>query len=197
MNELVIATQNLGKLREIAAILSPIHCIGQHTLDIASPDETGLSFIENALIKARFVSHMANKPALADDSGLVVRSLSGRPGIYSARFAGPHATDSENINKLLALLTSVEPSARQAYFYCAIALVQHADDPTPIIATGRLDGIISQHPTGSNGFGYDPVFYLPTYACSMAQLAEETKNTISHRAIALCSLKDTINSGLL
>lgn len=192
MKELVLATSNPGKLIELQAILSPIHCISQSTLGIDSSDETGLSFIENAIIKARHASRIANKPALADDSGLVVTALRGAPGIYSARFAGIGATDNDNIELLLKQLVNVDDEQRQAYFYCAIALVQHADDPTPVLATGKLAGRISHKRHGEHGFGYDPIMYLAEHRCTLAQLPSKLKNTISHRAIALKQLHDQL-----
>ena len=190
MKELILATNNPGKMIELQALLSPIHCISQQSMDLNSADETGLSFIENAIIKARHASRFANKPALADDSGLVVPALHGEPGIYSARFAGIDATDSDNVNLLLKKLADVHDEQRQAYFYCALALVEHANDPTPLIATGKLLGKISQTPEGAHGFGYDPIFYLPEYHCTMAQLPTKLKNTMSHRAIALHQLRE-------
>ena len=192
VNEIILATSNKGKLAELQAILSPIHCISQTTLGIESADETGLSFVENAIIKARHASRIANKPALADDSGLVVAALNGAPGIYSARFAGVGATDNDNIELLLKQLASIGDEYRQAYFYCAIALVQHADDPTPILAMGKFAGIISRERQGEQGFGYDPIMYLPDYRCTVAQLPANIKNTISHRALALKQLRDQL-----
>jgi XTP/dITP diphosphohydrolase len=189
MKEIILATHNRGKIAELSAILAPIHCISQHDLGIESVEETGLSFIENAIIKARHASKISNKPALADDSGLVVKALHGQPGIYSARFAGVEATDKENVQKLLEQLTDIEEEHRQAYFYCAIALVQFAKDPTPILAIGQLNGYISREPHGDSGFGYDPIFYLEDHQCTLAQLSVKTKNLISHRAIALKQLK--------
>lgn len=193
MKEIILATSNKGKIAELEAILAPIQCISQATLDIGSVEETGLSFIENALLKARFASRIANKPALADDSGLVVAALQGAPGIYSARYAGPQATDADNIALLLKKLEHTPENKRQAYFYCAIALVRHADDPTPIIACGRLPGLITSRPAGKHGFGYDPVFYLPSHQCTAAQLPAKIKNTISHRATALKQLRQQLS----
>ena len=194
MKELVLATSNRGKLIELQAILSPIHCISLSTLNMDSAEETGLSFIENAIIKARHASRLANKPALADDSGLVVEALHGAPGIYSARFAGVGATDNDNIELLLKRLANVDDDHRHAYFYCAIALVQFADDPTPIIATGKFAGHISRERQGEHGFGYDPIMYLPDYHCTVAQLPVKLKNTISHRALALKQLRDQLEA---
>lgn len=189
MKELILATSNAGKIRELQNLLSPITCIAQSRLGIESPEETGLSFIENALLKARHASLLSNKPALADDSGLVVPALNGQPGIYSARYAGVTANDADNIAFLLKNMADLKDSDRQAYFYCAIALVQHAKDPTPIIATGIFHGKINTHTAGMGGFGYDPIFYVPEYQCTAAELAATIKNTISHRAKALNHLR--------
>jgi XTP/dITP diphosphohydrolase len=188
MKEILLATSNAGKIAEFSAILSPIHCIPQRHLHIESVEETGLSFIENAIIKARHASKLANMPALADDSGLVVMALDGEPGIYSARYAGTNATDEDNIKLLLAKLADVDGEQRDAYFYCALAIVQHAADPSPLVATGKLMGKISKKKQGVHGFGYDPIFYLPNHHCSMAELSPKLKNTISHRALALKQL---------
>ncbi|WP_028389191.1 RdgB/HAM1 family non-canonical purine NTP pyrophosphatase [Legionella fairfieldensis] len=189
MKELILATSNNGKIAELKAILSSWSCIPQASLGIGDAEETGLSFVENAIIKARHASRLGNKPALADDSGLVVPALHGEPGIYSARFAGAGATDNDNIHLLLAKLADVPDDQRQAHFYCAIALVRQADDPVPLIATGQLSGLISKVRTGDQGFGYDPVFYLEIHQCTMAQLPVSIKNEISHRARALQQLR--------
>lgn len=193
MQELILATSNAGKIVELQAMLPNFHCISQQSLSIHDAEETGLSFIENAIIKARHASKLSNKPALADDSGLVVAALNGEPGIYSARFAGLNATPQDNIDLLLSRLSDVPKPQRQAYFYCAIAFVNHEKDPTPLIATGQFSGIIHHTCEGQGGFGYDPVFYLPTYQCTLAQLSKEVKNTISHRAIALKQLQSLLN----
>lgn len=186
---LILATGNPEKITEISALLPDIECIGQQSLAIQEAEETGLSFIENAILKARHASRAAHQPALADDSGLVVDALEGQPGIYSARFAGIQATSKENIDLLLERMNHIPDQMRQAYFYCAIALVRHADDPTPIITTGQLSGLILREARGSKGFGYDPVFYLPEFQRTLAELSAETKNRISHRAIALKKLR--------
>ncbi len=188
IEKLVLATSNAGKIAELKAILSPIECISQQTLGINDAEETGLSFIENAIIKARHASHIASQPALADDSGLVIPFLDGKPGIYSARFAGTHATDDDNIAQVLTQLKNVPESSRHAYFYCAIALVRHANDPTPVIATGYLHGSITDKKEGHMGFGYDPIFFLASYNKTLASLPADEKNKISHRACALREL---------
>lgn len=188
MNELILATSNQGKIKELSALLAPINCIPQSSLGISDAEETGLSFIENALIKARYASALSGKPALADDSGLVVPALQGTPGIYSARYAGSKACDKDNIDLLLKNMALLKGSARDAYFYCAIALVRHDADPTPLIATGLFQGSICTSPSGEGGFGYDPIFYVPEHQCTAAQLPVEIKNAISHRAQALKTL---------
>ena len=165
------------------------HCISQQAFDIPDADETGLSFVENSLIKARHASLLSKKPALADDSGLVVPMLNGEPGIYSARFAGASAIAKDNIDLLLMRLSDVPKAQRGAYFYCAISYVEHANDPTPLIATGKFSGEISLEPCGEHGFGYDPIFYVPSYDCTLAQLSADIKNKISHRALALQQMK--------
>ncbi|HRD70950.1 MAG TPA: RdgB/HAM1 family non-canonical purine NTP pyrophosphatase [Legionella sp.] len=192
MNELIIATGNAGKLKEFQQLLSPIHCIAQSTLNIESVEENGLSFIENALLKARHASSLAGKPALADDSGLVVPALNGAPGIFSARYSGDYANDKSNIEFLIKNMADLNKEQRHAYFYCAIALVRHAKDPTPLIATGVFHGYINESPAGDGGFGYDPVFYLPEYQCTVAELPAGIKNSISHRAQALNTLRSLL-----
>jgi len=194
MKELILATSNKGKIKEFQDLLAPIHCITQTSLGVTDAEETGLSFIENALIKARNASLHTGKPALADDSGLVVPALEGNPGIYSSRYAGVHATDKENIDLLLNNMAHLKPDQRKAYFYCAIALIQHKKDPIPIIATGLFRGVISQEPLGDGGFGYDPVFFVQEYECTAAQLPANIKNTISHRAKALSQLRHLIHN---
>ncbi|HIG0326738.1 TPA: RdgB/HAM1 family non-canonical purine NTP pyrophosphatase [Legionella pneumophila] len=189
MKEIILATSNLGKIKEFEQLLAPTICIPQADLGISDAEETGLSFIENAILKARHASSLANKPALADDSGLVVPSLNGEPGIYSARYAGIKANDEDNIQLLLRKMADLSQEQRQAYFYCAIALIQHAKDPTPLITTGVFHGVISTKPSGTNGFGYDPIFYLNEYRCTAAELPAKIKNRISHRAKALNQLR--------
>lgn len=190
IQEIVLASGNAHKLLELKSLLSPmrIKCISQTDLNIKDAEETGLTFIENAIIKARHASKIANKPALADDSGLVVQALNGNPGIYSARFSGVDASCEENINLLLQKMQDIPFDKRQAYFYTAIVLITHERDPAPIVATGKLSGFISTERKGTNGFGYDSVFYLTNKEYTLAQLPSETKNKISHRAQALNKL---------
>lgn len=189
MKQIILATSNTGKIAELRALLSPVECISQRELGIFDAPETGGSFIENAILKARNASAQSGKPALADDSGLVVHALDGAPGIYSARFAGPNATDDENIDYLLRQLLDVPIEKRHAFFYCAIAFITHEKDPTPVIATGMLPGLITRDREGHQGFGYDPIFYLPNQQCTLAQLSSIEKNKISHRSQALKQLK--------
>lgn len=196
VKDLVLATGNPGKIAELQALLSPISCIGLHQFTNTNAEETGLSFLENALIKARFASKLSGKPALADDSGLVVPALQGAPGIYSARFAGEKARDADNIALLLSKMENLVDAARHAFFYCAIAVVQHENDPVPLIGTGIWSGEISEEPAGEDGFGYDPVFYVPDWQCTAAQLDMTIKNRISHRAQALQSIQQILQKYL-
>lgn len=192
MKELILATANKGKISELKALLEPMECIDQASLGIPDVPETGLSFIENALLKARHACSLGKKPALADDSGLVVYALQGEPGIYSARYAHREASDADNIRKLLGKLSETPDEQRAAYFYCAIVLMRHPSDPAPLIATGQLNGFITRQPTGTGGFGYDPVFYIPQQECTAAQLSSRIKNSISHRAQALVKLREQL-----
>lgn len=193
MKKIVLATGNAGKIAELKTLLTAYECLPQSAYDIGSIDETGLSFVENALLKARHASRLSGLPALADDSGLVVEALNGAPGIYSSRFAGETATDADNIALLLDKLSHIPANQRQAFFYCALVIVRHAADPMPIIACGSIEGVIAQTPSGQHGFGYDPVFYLPAYQCTMAECPASLKNTISHRAQALSQLQQQLN----
>jgi XTP/dITP diphosphohydrolase len=183
---LVLASGNRGKLREIGEILAPLGWSVKPQGEWAIPEavEDGLSFIENALIKARHAARLVGLPALADDSGLAVDALDGAPGIYSARYADG-AGDEANNRKLLDALRDVPDEARGAHFYCAMALVRHATDPAPLVAIGRWDGFIVHEPTGSGGFGYDPLFHVPGEGCTSAQLPPGVKNRLSHRGQAL------------
>ncbi|KTC66774.1 deoxyribonucleotide triphosphate pyrophosphatase [Legionella birminghamensis] len=196
MKDIILATSNKGKIQEIQAILAPFHCLSMADFNIESPEETGLSFVENALIKARHTSEKSGKPALADDSGLVVPALNGAPGIHSARFAGEEASDSDNIQLLLEKMEHFADAQRQAYFFCAIALLRSPDDPVPLLAYGKIKGRIIHEPKGTKGFGYDPVFYIPEYHCTAAELAPELKNTISHRGQALAQLQHELKEFL-
>lgn len=190
MNQLVVATGNKGKLAEIASVLAPfnMNVLPQSQFDVPEADETGLTFVENAIIKARNAAHHTGKAALADDSGLEVDGLNGAPGIYSARYAGPNATDALNVEKLLHAISDLEGHQRSARFQCVMVYLRHENDPTPLICQGTWDGLITTAPEGSNGFGYDPVFWVPDHHCTAAQLSSEVKNSISHRGQALKKL---------
>jgi len=187
---LVLASGNLGKLRELVAMLEPLGWSVRPQSDWNIPDavEDGLSFIENALIKARHASQLTGLPALGDDSGLVVDALNGAPGIFSARYAGEYADDQDNNQKLLKALAAVPAPDRSAHFYCAMAMVRHAEDPAPLLATGQWDGMIMDAPAGSGGFGYDPLFNVPGQGCSSAELPAKVKNRLSHRGQALAAM---------
>ncbi|WP_294947092.1 RdgB/HAM1 family non-canonical purine NTP pyrophosphatase [Sulfurivirga sp.] len=192
--KVVFASGNAGKVREVSQMLAPLawEVVPQTALFSGEAEETGLTFVENALIKARFACEKTGLPAIGDDSGLEVAALEGAPGIYSSRFAGPDATDSSNIDKLLDALRDVPEGKRQASFYCAMVFLRHAEDPTPVIALGRWNGEILTAPRGDQGFGYDPVFFVPEKGCSAAELAPEEKHRLSHRAQALYQLVDEI-----
>lgn len=187
----VLASSNKHKAAEITSMLPPSFDIRlQSDLGIEAPPETGLAFVENALIKARHASTHTNLPAIADDSGLCVKALGGRPGIISARYAGENATDHENLEKLLFELGDNDD--RSAFFYCVIVFLDHAETATPVIAEASWHGKISLAPSGSSGFGYDPVFYLPQLGLTAAELAMSQKNELSHRGQALRQLRDKI-----
>ncbi|HEX6550744.1 MAG TPA: RdgB/HAM1 family non-canonical purine NTP pyrophosphatase [Gammaproteobacteria bacterium] len=190
MKRIVLATGNAGKLRELAGMLanSNVEVVSQTGLAVTEADETGLSFVENAILKARNASRQTGLPAIADDSGLEVDALDGAPGIYSARYAGAQATDNDNTAKLLRELQGVPPERRTARFRCAMVYLRHALDPAPLICEGVWQGRILDTPRGSNGFGYDPVFLVPERGCSSAELPPEEKNLLSHRGQALKKL---------
>jgi XTP/dITP diphosphohydrolase len=193
---LVLASGNPGKLGELIAMLNPLGWVVKPQSDwgISEAVEDGLSFIENALIKARHASKHTGLPALGDDSGLVVDALNGSPGIYSSRFAGAAADACANNDKLLNALEGVPESARNAHFYCAMALVRHAQDPAPLLATGRWEGRILETPAGSGGFGYDPLFRVPGQGCSSAELPAAVKNRLSHRGLALSEMMEQMDN---
>lgn len=190
MKKLVLATGNKGKVTELANLLLPLgfDVIPQTQLQVPDADETGLSFIENAILKARHAAALTGLPALADDSGLAVDALGGAPGIYSARYAGVHGNDQANIELLLQNLAEVAAPSRTAQFHCVLAFVRHANDPTPLIAHGIWHGEISNSAQGDGGFGYDPVFFVPALGQTAAQLTKEQKAAISHRGKALQQL---------
>ena len=186
--QIVLASGNLGKIKEIQALLAGHQMVAQSAFNVQEADETACTFVENALIKARNAALHCNLPAIADDSGLVVDALNGYPGVISARYAGVGATDQDNIKKLLIALEGVPEAQRTARFICVMVFLAHAHDPCPIIAQGVWEGKILIKPAGSNGFGYDPVFWVPDHQCASAELSAEDKNAISHRGQAIRSL---------
>jgi XTP/dITP diphosphohydrolase len=183
--QIVLASNNPGKIREIQALLPDYSVLPQSEFIGSEVEEAGLTFVENALLKARHAAQHCHLPVLADDSGLSVDALGGAPGIYSARYSGLGASDQENVEKLLMELEGVDLVERTARFICVLVLIEHANDPIPVIAQGVWEGRILFHPTGSNGFGYDPVFWVPEHDCSSAELPPDVKNLISHRGQAL------------
>jgi len=194
--KIVLATGNPGKVREINQLLagSGIDIVSQAEFGTPEVDETGLTFVENAILKARNAAEHAGLPAIADDSGLEVDALNGAPGIYSARYAGVGASDENNLQKLLAALKDVPEDRRGARFQCVMVYMRHALDPTPVICQGTWEGRITVEPRGENGFGYDPVFFVPDCHCTSAELAAEEKNRRSHRGQALENLVRTLKS---
>lgn len=196
MQKIVLASNNKGKVREFAEMLSTLNMevVPQAAFNIDDADETGLTFVENAIIKARHASAIAGNPAIADDSGLEVDFLNGAPGIYSARYSGEGATDEKNLLKLLEALKDVPEENRTARFQCLLVYMRHAEDPTPLICQGTWEGIITTEPHGENGFGYDPIFHVPTHNCSSAQLSSDEKNVLSHRGQALKKLLAALKS---
>jgi XTP/dITP diphosphohydrolase len=188
--EVVLATANAGKLKEFQLVLRPLgfEPVTQASLEVKSIEETGLSFIENAILKARHAAKITDRPALADDSGLAVDALDGAPGIYSARYAGSAADDQANLKKLLQDLRDIRADSRTARFHCVLAFMRHARDPVPIICHASWEGRITREPRGANGFGYDPIFYVPTHDCTAAELPTEIKNALSHRGQAIAAL---------
>ncbi|WP_165725179.1 RdgB/HAM1 family non-canonical purine NTP pyrophosphatase [Pseudoalteromonas sp. SA25] len=185
---LVLATGNPGKVNELANMLSPlnINVVPQSDFNVDEVAETGTTFVENAIIKARHAAKITGMPAIADDSGLEVDGLNGAPGVYSARFAGPGASDQDNIDKLLVDLG--DNPIRSARFWCVLVLMRHADDPTPLICSASWEGEITLTQNGSGGFGYDPVFFVAEKNCTSAELTKEQKNAVSHRGQALQKL---------
>lgn len=188
--KIVLATGNKGKVAELNQMLAPFNfeVLPQTELGVTDADETGLTFIENAIIKARHAALVTGLPAIADDSGLAVDALQGAPGIYSARYAGEGATDSDNISKLLDALRAVPEHLRGAQFHCVLVYLRHAEDPTPLVCHGVWSGVITTTPAGNGGFGYDPVFFVPSEGCTSAELSRERKAQLSHRGRALAQL---------
>lgn len=194
MRKIVLATGNAGKLREFAAVLAELELeiMPQSAFNVPEADETGLTFIENALLKARNAALHTGLPALADDSGLVVDALGGAPGIRSARYAGFNADDRANIDKLLVELREVPLERRTARFVCVLAWLRHPADPTPLICQGSWEGVILAEPRGANGFGYDPVFFVPGVQRTAAEMDPADKNRLSHRGRALTLLGERL-----
>jgi XTP/dITP diphosphohydrolase len=188
--KVVLASSNAGKIKEFKELFANFHIdlVPQSELGVTDIEETGLSFIENSLLKARHAAEVTGLPALADDSGLVVNALNGAPGIYSARYAGIQATAKDNIDKLLHELQHTPDAERAASFHCVLAFMTHALDPTPLVCEGKWSGTILRETRGKEGFGYDPVFYVPTEKITAAELSPAIKNKISHRGLALQSL---------
>ncbi len=187
---IVLATGNAGKVIEFNSLLKDVglHVRPQSDFAVPEAEETGLSFIENAILKARNAARHTGLPAMADDSGIEVDALNGAPGIYSARYAGEQKSSADNNRKLLEALGDTPDAQRTARFQCVMAYLRHAEDPTPIIAQGTWEGRILHQPQGEHGFGYDPIFWVPTHGCSAAELPEELKNILSHRAQAFHQL---------
>lgn len=187
MKNLVLASGNPGKLKELSSLLGKLdyNLVSQSDLGVEEVPETGTTFVENAIIKARNAAEHTGYAALADDSGIEVDALDGAPGVYSARFAGANASDDENNARLVEKLRAVAPEQRSARYRAVIVVMRHAADPSPIICEGSWQGLIQLEPQGSGGFGYDPYFYLPALGCTSAQLSAEEKNRLSHRGQAL------------
>ena len=190
MTDIVLASGNMGKVREFQSLVEqlPLNIIPQSQFDLEVAEESGLTFVENALIKARHAARHTGLAAIADDSGLVVPALDGAPGIYSSRYAGNTASDADNIDKLLATMQDLEGDKRQAFFVCVLVYLRHAKDPTPIICQGQWHGHILPQPQGNSGFGYDPVFYIDSLGKTAAELDKAEKNLLSHRGQAMRQL---------
>ncbi|SBV49889.1 deoxyribonucleotide triphosphate pyrophosphatase [Xanthomonas bromi] len=196
MKQLVLASGNAGKLEELRAMLAalPLRIVAQGELGVEDVPETGLTFVENALIKARHASAVTGLPALADDSGLIVDALDGAPGLYSARYAGSPTNAQANNAKLLEAMRAVPAERRSARFYAVIVLLRHPEDPQPLIAEGSWEGVITTAPRGDGGFGYNPVFLDPVYGLTAAEMDSALKNRLSHRAVALATLQHKLHA---
>lgn len=197
MQKVVLATGNPGKVRELADLLAAFgfDIVAQTELGVESAEETGLTFIENAILKARHAAAVTGLPAIADDSGLAVDALGGAPGIYSARYAGLDASDQQNLDKLLVTLDAVPDGQRQAQFHCVLVYLRHAEDPTPLVFHGSWEGEITRAEAGQGGFGYDPIFYVPELGKTAAELTKDEKRAVSHRGKALSLLLDAMKNG--
>ncbi|WP_226427401.1 RdgB/HAM1 family non-canonical purine NTP pyrophosphatase [Xanthomonas sp. NCPPB 2865] len=196
MKQLVLASGNAGKLEELRAMLVdlPLRIVAQGELGVDDVPETGLTFVENALIKARHASAVTGLPALADDSGLIVDALGGAPGLYSARYAGSPTDAQANNAKLLDAMRAVPAERRSARFYAVIVLLRHPEDPQPLIAEGSWEGVITTEPRGTGGFGYNPVFLDPVHGLTAAEMDTALKNRLSHRAVALATLQHKLHA---
>jgi XTP/dITP diphosphohydrolase len=198
IDKIVLASGNRGKLREFGEIFAPleIELLPQSDFALPGVEESGLSFVENAIIKARHAARATGLPALADDSGLEVDALDGAPGIHSARYAGAGCSDADNNRKLLQALERVPAGRRSARFQCLLVLLRHAEDPTPLICQGSWEGVILDAPRGDNGFGYDPLFFIPELGLASAELSSEQKQRYSHRGKAVRQLIERITPWL-
>jgi XTP/dITP diphosphohydrolase len=196
MQKVVLATGNPGKVRELGDLLAAfgLDIVAQTELGVESAEETGLTFIENAILKARHAAEITGLPAIADDSGLAVDALGGAPGIYSARYAGVDASDQKNLDKLLVALENVPDAERQAQFHCVLVYVRHAADPTPLVFHGSWAGEITRAAAGQGGFGYDPIFYVPELGKTAAELSKDEKRAVSHRGKALTLLLEAMRN---
>jgi len=195
IQKIVLASGNAGKLREFQQLLTGcgFEVVPQSDFKVGNAEETGTTFVENAIIKARHACVQTGLPAIADDSGIEVDALNGRPGVYSARYAGESATDKENNQKLLVELQDVPTEKRTARYHAVLAFMRYADDPTPILCHGTWEGIILMELRGENGFGYDPLFFVPTHNCASAELDKAEKNRISHRGKAMAELLEKLS----
>lgn len=196
MQKVVLATGNPGKVRELADLLADfgLNVVAQTELGVDSAEETGLTFIENAILKARHAAQITGLPAIADDSGLAVDALGGAPGIYSARYAGVDASDQQNLDKLLMALKDVPQGSRGAQFHCVLVYMRHAEDPTPLVFHGSWAGEITFESAGAGGFGYDPVFYVPELGRTAAELSRDEKSAVSHRGKALKLMREAMRN---
>jgi len=194
MSTVVLATGNQGKVKELSSLLAQhaIEIVPQSNFNVPEVPETGTTFVENAIIKARHASKITGLPAIADDSGLEVDALNGEPGVYSARYAGENATDEDNTNKLLNALSNLPAAKRSARFHCVLVYMEHANDPTPVICHGVWEGSIINEKLGQQGFGYDPIFWQEEHKMTSAQLPRDLKNTLSHRGKALALLVNAL-----
>lgn len=196
-DRLVIASNNKGKIAELTSLLAPLGLtpVAQGELGVGEAEEPAVTFVENAILKARHAARATGLPALADDSGLAVDALGGEPGVRSARYAGESASDEDNVRALLAAMEGIPEAQRTAQFHCVLVYLRHADDPTPVICHGRWPGHILEQPRGEGGFGYDPVFLVPETGTSAAELPRDEKGRISHRGRALARLLEQLGAG--